>query len=394
MNNKYKLKITGKDPKRFIKDLIKEKIYIYHLENYDKYSIIIVDDYGYRTINKKKTSYKITLIREYGLIRYKNLLKKYQIFFISIIVGILLIKTLSMMVFDIKIEHSKEEIRDLILYDLEQLGIKKYYFKVPYDQKEKIKRKILRKETEKIEWLEIEEKGTKYIIKVEERIRNEGKEDNTPQHIVAKKNAMILSISAEKGEVKKKKYDYVKKGDVLISGIITRDDQPMTKTKAKGKVYGEVWYQVSVDVPKKYREIKKTNQKKKRLELKIGNKSIFFLSPKYKTYQVRRKTLIQNPILPISLNYSNIEETKEIKKDYEIENISKEAMEIGEKKLATKLKNKDRIISKKVLKKSEKNSRIEVEVFFKVKEDITDEESIKDLNLEKIKEGEVNESND
>ena len=61
------------------------------------------------------------------------------------------------------------------------------------------------KETDKIEWLEIEENGTKYTIKVEERIKNKKEKDNKTQNIIAKKNAMILSIDATHGEIKKKK---------------------------------------------------------------------------------------------------------------------------------------------------------------------------------------------
>jgi len=85
MNNKYKLKIVGKNPKRFIADLIGEKIPIYNIENYDKYSIIIVDDIGYKLIENKKTSHKILVIREYGFIKYKHLFKKYYIFIIFLI---------------------------------------------------------------------------------------------------------------------------------------------------------------------------------------------------------------------------------------------------------------------------------------------------------------------
>ena len=83
----------------------------------------------------------------------------------------------------------------------------------------------MKTETEKIEWLEIDSIGTKYVVKVEERIKNEPIVDNKTQHIVAKKNAMILEIYAESGEIKVKKNDYVEKGDVLISGFITKDEE-------------------------------------------------------------------------------------------------------------------------------------------------------------------------
>lgn len=394
MNNRYKLKIIGKNPKRFITDLISQKISIYSMENYDKYSIIIVDDIGYKLIRNKKTSYKISVIREYGFIKYKHLFKKYYTFIIFLFIGIIILKLLSNITFDIKVEHSKSEIRNLIINDLEEFGIEKYKFKVSYDKKEEIKRKILKKEIDRIEWLEIESIGTKYIVKVEERIKNEVKKDTKTQNIIAKKNAMILKISATHGEVKKKKYDYVKKGDVLISGIITRDEKPMTKTKAEGEVYGEVWYKVNIDLPKNYETNIPTGKKKKRLEFKIFNKSIFLFPPNYKNYNLVRKNLLNNQIIPISINYTTIKETNVTSKKYNIDNISKDAIKIGETKLKQKLGKKDTIIDKKVLKKTEKKSRIEVEVFYKVLEDITEEESIEDIDIEKITEGDDNESND
>lgn len=392
MNNKYKLKIVGKNTKRFIKELIKEKNSLYYLENHDKYSIIIVDDIGYNIIKKKKTSYKVSVIRKYGLIRYKDLIKKYSVFLISIFIGIILIELLSNIVFSIKIEHRKSEIRDLIINDLEEFGIKKYHFKVSFKKKEEIKKKILEKETDKIEWLEIEENGTKYTIKVEERIKNKKEKDNKTQNIIAKKNAMILSIDATHGEIKKKKYDYVKKGEVLISGFITKDLKTMTKTKAIGNVFGEVWYQVEVNLPKNYRVVKKTGEKTNRLELKFFNKSIFLLNNKYKSYNMKRRPILSSSIIPISFNYVKLEKTNVKTKKYTIDNISKDAIKLGEEKLKTKLGYKDSIIYKNVLKKTEKDSRIIVDVFFKVKEDITDTESIEDINIEEIKEGEEDES--
>ena len=40
---------------------------------------------------------------------------------------------------------------------------------------------------------------------------------------------MILEIHAEEGEVKKKKLDYVKRGDVIISGLIYNKEDIVSK---------------------------------------------------------------------------------------------------------------------------------------------------------------------
>lgn len=392
MNNQYKLKISGKNTKRFITDLIKEKIALYHLENHEKYSIIIVDDIGLKKILKKKTSYKIEIIKEYGPVKYRHLLKKNFWFIIAIWIGIVIITVLSNMIFSIEVEHSKSEIREIIRNDLEEYGIKKYKFRVSYAKKEEIKKKILAKETDRIEWLEIERIGTKYIVKVEERIKNETKEEETSQNIIAKKDAMILRISATSGEVKKKKFDYVKKGEVLISGFITRDEKVVSKTKAEGEVFGEVWYKVEVDLPKQYKVVNKTGKQKKRLELRVFNKSIFLFNlSNYKTYQVNRKALTKNNIIPLSINYSTIYETNVIEENYTNNNVEKASIQIASDKLKEKIGKDDSIIYKKVLKKTEKNSRIIVDVFFKVEEDITDTENIENIKIEDI-EGEKSES--
>ena len=55
MNNRYQVKIVGKNIKRFIKDLIQMKISFYDLKLGPKYALIVVDDQGLTKIKKIKT---------------------------------------------------------------------------------------------------------------------------------------------------------------------------------------------------------------------------------------------------------------------------------------------------------------------------------------------------
>lgn len=392
MTNKYKLLIVGKNPKRFLDNLISLKISLYDVKLTDKELTIVVDLDDYDKILKLKTSYKIKVIDYYGLVKYENILKKYNVFFICLIIGLVLIKVLSSIIFDIDIEHPKSEIRELVLADLEEFGISKYHFKVSYNEKEKIIKKILHKETDRLEWLEIDSIGTKYVVKVEERIKNDPKIDNTFQHIVAKKDAMILQIEASSGEIKVSKNDYVKKGDILISGFITKDEEIKKKVKAVGTVYGEVWYQAEITLPKVYKEIKYTKNSKKRFQVKfLSHDFLLFDFKPYKTYESNNITLLENRLLPMSFNYSKVSETKKITKRYTGTKGEKEAFKLAEKNLKKKLSVNDSIISKKVLKKKEKDSKIIIDIFFKVKEDITDTVNIDNIDITK-QEGVVDES--
>ena len=208
MNNRIKISIEGKNPSYFLKEIIKRNINIYRVEKNHKSLKIIIDYQSLDDIMKIKTTYKIRIVERFGLIKFKFLLKKYSIFLSFIIMGIILNLILSNLIFKIEVEHSNKEIVNIVSKDLNELGLKKYHFKVSYSKKEEIKKKLLSKEKDLLEWVEIEEKGTKYIIKVEQRKKNKKETKCNPRHITAKKNALIKEIQADSGEIVKKKNDY------------------------------------------------------------------------------------------------------------------------------------------------------------------------------------------
>lgn len=381
MINRYKLKISGKNPKYFIKTLIQEKILFYNLESTKDNIKITVSYEDYLKIKEIKTTYKIEIINRYGKSKLKYLFDKYLFFIMSLLFGIIIIYLLSNIIFKVEVIHSSKYIRNLVKNDLEDLGIKKYRFKVSFEKQEEIVRKILEKEKDNIEWLEIENIGTSYTVKVEQRKKNKEEKECKKRNIVARKDAMILQIDALEGEVVKKKYDYVKKGDVIISGLIYNKETIVSKRCATGNVYGEVWYKVTVDVPINYKEVTTTGKSKYKLEVSLFNNN-YTLFNKYKTYKRKKISLIKSNILPIEINLTNYLETKEKKEFYTLKNVGNKALKLAEEKLKTTLTENDSVISKNVLKKVRKKSRIEVEVFFKVKEDITDTVSIENIDID------------
>ena len=384
MTNRYRIKITGKDPKYFLRHLIVKKIKLYNIiEDHDGISLT-VDEVDYAKILKMKTSYNIKIINIFGVekLRYLFLKYKYILSFLFLTLGLMII--LSHFIFFIDVIHSKEEIRELVENDLKEFGISKYRFRVSYAKKEEIRNKILEKEKDKIEWLEIDRIGTRYIVNVEERLIKDNKVDNEVRDIVAKKDAMILNIEAETGEIVRKKYEYVRKGDTIVSGTIKNKEDEVSKVKAEGKVYGEVWYSVTVELPKKYYEEKKTGKTSKALTLRIANKKISVpFSKDNKSYISEDSPILENNLIPIKLVLETKHEIEIIDKEYNMDNSSSEAIKLATKKLEDRLDEQSMILSKKVLKKTLKNSKIIVEIFFKVRENITDYKKIsKELKIE------------
>ena len=383
MNNKVKVKIEGKNPNYYLKELIKNKINIYNLEIEDKIIKIIIDYNDYKKIKKTKTTYKLLVINYYGISKIKHLLKKYYISIIFIIVGLLANIILSNMIFKIEVKTSNKRLSKIIINDLKSLGIKKYRFKVSFDKKEKIKEYLKEKEKEKIEWIEIEEKGNIYIIKIEERKIKEESQSCNYRNIVSKKNALITKITSSSGEIVKKKNDYVTKGEVLISGLIHNKDEIVSKRCSIGKVYGETWYKVKVSVPEVVRNKKITNNKKIGLTIKILNKE-YNLFNKYKTFEKKEYNIIESKIIPLKIAIVYYIQTKEKINKYNINNVDDYAEKLATKKIKNNLKNDEYILSRKTLKKSINNSKIDIEVFVSVNEDITDYQDITDININEM----------
>lgn len=377
MNKYIRVKVSGKNSNYFINKLISKNILYSNLCIFSKYIEFDLDRENYYKLIDIKTSYDISIVSYLGIYKYLFFFIRYVYIFLFIILGICINIFLSRMIFSVEVVHSNSKIRELIYNDLEKFGIKKYSFKVSYSDKEKIVDKILSLEKNDIEWIEIEEVGCKYIVKVEQRKINSLDDECNYRHIISKKDAMITSISSSSGEVVKKKYDYVKKGDILISGFIYNKDKIMAKRCSVGKVLGEVWYKVNLEVPKEYIEEKFTGNKSSRLEFIFLNSKF----NKYNNYKVKRIGLFNSKLFDIGVFFSTYLETSIIHKNYSVLSSDDEYFSIAVSRLKNRLGDDIRVISKNVLKKEEKKGKIIVEVFIKVEEDITDYLDITEIDI-------------
>lgn len=380
--NRYILKITGKRLDTFILLLIRLKINFTKIKETKDYLIIELLEEDYNKLAKIKTTYKIEILKRKGLIYFTHVLKVRKLFLFISLLGFLFLIFLTNIIFSVNIIETDEELRNTIMEDLKELGIKKYNFKVDYKKKEEIEKKILEKEKDILEWLEIEEKGVTYEVKLIKRVKDDTKKETEPRNIIANKSGMITRIEAESGEIVTKKNAYVNKGDVLISGLIKNKEEIVSKTRAIGKVYAEIWYKVSLSLPRTYHEEKKTGNNKKVLEISFLNNDISISDfNKYKNSKDTKTVLYKNPLLPISINLTKKEEVETIDIDF-TENYEKNIKPLAIEKLKVKLGNDITVISEKVLKKEEKADRIDIDIFFKVEEDITAYQSLKDFNIE------------
>ena len=384
MNSREKIKIMCRNPKQFLKELINKKIDLYDIEINKKSLIVIINESDLPKIDKIKYIHKTSVVGYYGKKKIIYFFKKNNLFIISIIMGILINILLSNLIFSIEIETSNQKLKRIIEKDLKDNNIEKYHLKLTNKKKRLTKDKILSKEHNIIEWLEIVEQGTKYIIKVQERKTNLEEEKCYPRNIVAKKTATIRKISSSAGEIVKKENDFVEKNEVLISGLIYNKEKIVSKRCAIGKIYGEVWYNVQVQINENERKETLTNKSNYGVALNIFNKEFYF-NNKYKIFQKKQYNIISSRIIPINISIVKYEEMKIINKKNNIQDIDEYAMKIATEKINNKLSN-PKIINKKVLKKQLENSKIIVDIFFAVEEDITSYQDIREVDIEEIQE--------
>ena len=385
----YIIKIEGRRPNSLLSLLIILKIPFIKKKETKDYLILEIEEEYFQKIKKLAPTYEITILKRTGKAYLIHLYKTKKIFLYSIIFAFLVIILLTNIIFSVRVVETDKEIKDMILTDLRENGITRFRFKVSYKRKEAIREKILEKEKDYLEWLEIEEVGTMYQVKVIRRINNPKEEELKPRSIVAKKKGRITRIEADYGEVTTKKNDVVDKGDTLISGLIKNKEEIKTKVAARGKVYAEVWYQVNLNLPTIYQEEIKTGKKKNTLEIIFLGKNIFISELfKYNNSISKETVLYNSPLTPFRISFTKKEEIKLKQVAYQEDKTLKKIKKLAVDKLKQRIGNDIKILSINVLKKKTSADKIEVELFFKVEEDITSYESLEniDITLENQKE--------
>lgn len=373
-SSNIKIKVSGRNVNIFIKRLIKNKINIIRVIPSSYKEVFLIIDYNdIEKINKFKSIYNIEIIRYYGSLRFIRFIKK-NIYIISfLIIGLILIYILSNIIFSIDIIHSNNNIISLVETELNKRGIKKYTFIKSYNEVEKIKEDILNDNRDNLEWLEIIRSGTKYIVRVEERIINSNTDNNKNYSIIASKNAVIKSITAYSGEKVKEVNTYVKKGEEIISSYITMPNNEKVLTSAKGKVLGEVWYDVNIEYPYYYNEIIYTGKKRRVISFNVLGKSYsLFNFKKYKTFNKDSKYIFKNNSMPISLSIDYEYETKVINDIYTYDTAKEKAILVAKEKLMEKYKNINSIDKVIIISEDEEGDKIILNLFITCMEDITE----------------------
>ena len=374
MNKVLWVKCKCDDYYKFINKIKYINIKILEIKYEQGYIYLKINSKYLEKLNKYLVSYKFRVVKEIGIYDILNKIKRNYIFCICLLIGVILFFIMSNMVVKINIIHENSEIREIIADELDEYGIKVLSFKKSYKELDKIRQEILDKYPDKLDWMEFDVDGMIINVRIEERIITDTSKDDLVCNLVAAKSGIINDIKVEQGEALVNINDYVKEGDILVTGVINYNEETKRTTCASGEIYATTWYTVDVKIPFEYSEYEETGKKKYNIVWENDGNKKQILRERFDSYNSYLKNILK--VFDFNLYVETEMETKKITKTY----TEVEALEVGINKaienVKIKLGEKDEIIDKKVLKKVVNNSTMDIEVFVIVKELISTQEEI------------------
>lgn len=253
---------------------------------------------------------------------------------------------------------------------------------------------IEKKFVSKIAFVGVEQKGTKVIIDVVEKVLPEVDPEKVyPGNVVALKDGIIKEILVLSGEPKVAVGDTVKKGDILISGVIYPEQAEETADKtesedmekkqaepilvsARGLVRARVWYEAKAVLPLLQHQEKLTGAQQKEVVLRVGEKQILLKKPsngKFKDFRSEKKEhklKFFKKEYPVSLIITTHKELQKIDFYYSMA----EARAIGEKAamedISRRLPKNAEVVSRNIKVSSANEKEIRIVVYVETVESI------------------------
>jgi similar to stage IV sporulation protein len=373
-----KIKIVGTGIERFINECVRQNISIWEVTRHPDLSITgslpLKDLHKLRRI-VRKSNCKLSFVEGRGLpFLYKKALYNSG-FVIGVISCLLLLFVLSNMVWGIEIEGAKPETEHLIRKELKLIGLETGKFQFMVSNPDEIQ--IHLSETlNEITWVGVELKGTTFHFRVVEKNQPKEVEYFSPRHLVAKKTAVISKMFVEEGQPMVTIHDYVKKGDLLVSGFIGQEGK-IEVVSARGEVMGETWYDAKVTVPLKTSFNVLTGRINTTHYIKLFNWNLPIWGFGKHDFQEFETSIDEKSFnflkwrLPVGYSKKIIRESEQVDRAYSKEEAVKVGLENGRNELKEQLNEQAMIKGEKILHQSIENGKVNLTIHYQVIEEIS-----------------------
>ncbi|WP_144449448.1 sporulation protein YqfD [Halalkalibacter nanhaiisediminis] len=378
-----RVRIDGAYPERFLNRCIEEDLSIWHIKRVGEERIVFymdVEDAKRIRPLLRMTNCKVVFSKRRGLpFMFKRMIHRSG-FVVGLIAFFMIMFTLSNMVWNIEVKGASPAVEHELRQVIEQMGIKRGAFRFSLPSVELIQRDV----TELVAgatWVGVRQKGTTYEFEVVEQQLPEEAERFSPRHLVATKKAIIHDIFVQHGQALVEPNDFVRPGDILVSGYIGKEGKTEV-VPAQAVVLGEIWYKSLASVPLETLFTTLTGEKDSNHFLSIYNVNIpiwGFGKNEFETFEqfdLERPFHIFNWRLPITYKRIDLLETNAFERTYTKEQAVLAARERARVDLMKHLPEGAEIIGEKVLHEALENGKVNLQIHYQVIEDITSEQPI------------------
>ncbi len=378
-----KVEVKGTYTELFIKRCLEHHVSIWNVQRVNNFTIscyLSVRDIPKVRVLLRRTGCRLYFRQKFGL---PFLLKKTYArigFLVGVFIGLSIVFLLSNVVWTIQIDGASPQLENEVKKTLHQIGVKKGAFILLLPSEQEIQQ-MLTERVDHLTWVGVTRLGTRYSFEIVEKKIPEETERLNPRHLIAKKKAVIHKVFVEQGKAMVEERDYVKKGDLLISGIIGNEKNEKI-VPAKGKILGEVWYLSEASVPLRSTIVTNTGRGINKYYLKVSKLSLPVWGFERDEFSQKETIIDTKPLyflkwqLPIAIQKHTILEIEKTKRVLTEEQAKQLAIELTEKDLKKQLPNDAEIKGKKILHEKIQSGKVNVAIHYQVIEDITKEQPI------------------
>lgn len=269
------VKLIGGEPEKFLNAVTTEKISLWNISFTTAgnltFGVSIPDFFRLRPLLRLNGS-RTRIISRHGLPFRMARLARRKVFAGGMLLFIAALFILSTLVWNVRIEGDSTIPEEKIRQAAKAEGIYAYQWSFRLQDAASLSQRLARHLPEAA-WIGVDKQGTAITITVIDSTKPEQKPLEGPRHLVAKTDAVITRIVAENGRPKVERNDRVRKGDILISGILG-DDKHSKLVVSKGKVIGLVWHEFRIASPLSTKTRSFTGVSQDRTYIIIGNRAL------------------------------------------------------------------------------------------------------------------------
>jgi similar to stage IV sporulation protein len=255
IKGKVTIELFGSRLTPLINEAIQKEIVLGDIRFLDEKRIrltVLLPDF-YRLVEMiRRTDIRMRIVSKQGLPFLLSKMYKRKFFAIGILLFVLLLTGMSSFVWKVEVEGNERIPEEKILTFAREAGVFPGQLKFRVPENEEIQHRLSMR-LPQASWVGFRMEGTRAVITVVEKREAEEQKERSPGpvHLVARRKALIYDMRVEQGKPVVQVNDMVKKGQLLVSGVYGDSGESGSDrvVGAKGKVWGEVWYDSEVVVP-------------------------------------------------------------------------------------------------------------------------------------------------